>query len=162
MNMNKKAFLLGEETLKIIIAIIAISFLVYLLFSLYMVSKTSKDLEFAEASLNYLIEQINSLKEGEIRDVGIYNPQKWVVSSWPDNGLLPRECSNAEWENCICICNRPGGSVHTFIAACETKGTCLESDFVVEGKTWNGIEIEEPPLILTIDYENKIITQKEK
>jgi len=64
MSLNKRGFLLGEETLKIIIAIIAISFLVYLLFSLYSANRTSKDLELAKSSLNHLIEEINSLREG--------------------------------------------------------------------------------------------------
>ena len=34
--MNRKGFLLAEETLKIILALIAITFLVYFLVSLYM------------------------------------------------------------------------------------------------------------------------------
>lgn len=158
MSLNKRGFLLGEETLKIIIAIIAISFLIYLLFSLYSANRTSKDLELAKSSLNHLIEEINA--ESNVTE--IYNPKNWVVSSWPDNGNLPRECSNAGWDNCLCICNRPGGSVRTFLSACETKGTCLENDFVVEHAGINAIEIVKLPLILTIDYENKIITQKEK
>jgi len=161
--MNKKAFLLGEETLKIIIAIIAISFLIYLLFSLYMVSRTSKDIEFAESSLNYLIKEINSLKEGEIRDVGIYNPEGWGIASF-DGGIekTPDFCLNRGWDKCICICGPLGGSVKTAKMACPTidkKGiVCHENDFIIEGTA----TIYDPPLILTIDYENKIITQKEK
>lgn len=157
MSLNKRGFLLGEETLKIIIAIIAISFLIYLLFSLYSASKTSKDLELAKSSLTHLIEEINS--GSNVTE--IYNPKNWVVSSWPDNTYLPRECSNAGWDNCLCICNRPGGSVRTFAAACEAKGVCLENDFVVEHAGINAIEIKDPPLILTLNQENKKITRKE-
>ena len=43
---NKKGFLLAEETLKIILAVIAIGFLAYLLFSIYKSGSDSKNLEF--------------------------------------------------------------------------------------------------------------------
>ena len=61
--MNKRGFLLGEETLKIVLAVIAIGFLVFFLVSLYSSYTRNKDLELAEASLGYLIEGINSGSE---------------------------------------------------------------------------------------------------
>jgi len=171
MDMNKKAFLLGEETLKIIIAIIAISFLIYLLFSLYSANKTSKDLELAKSSLNHLIEEINA--GSNVTE--IYNPtsgalNKWYLMSWPyeiskwnptlTNPFgrtvvedMPKSCSNLGWENCICICKKDNPD------NCDEKGFCLENDFTVEDAGKNIIEIK-PPLILTIDYENKIIEKK--
>ena len=51
----KKGFLLVEETLKIIIALISLIFLVYFLVSLYMANQNAKNLEWAKSSLNHLI-----------------------------------------------------------------------------------------------------------
>jgi len=166
MSLNKKAFLLTEETLKIIIAVIAISFLIYLLSSLYFANRSSKDLEVAKFSLNHLIEEINSLEEGETRDVEIFNPRNWHLMSWPHEittGFLfftderietPRSCSNLGWENCLCICRKDNPD------NCDEKGFCMENDFVVEDAGKNIIKIVNPPLILTIDYENKIIERE--
>ena len=47
MRTDKKGFLLAEETLKIILAVIAIGFLAYLLVSIYFNYRENKDLEMA-------------------------------------------------------------------------------------------------------------------
>ena len=57
---NRKGFLLAEETLKIILAVISIGFLVYFLSALYFANQNSEELEQAEASLEFLINEINS------------------------------------------------------------------------------------------------------
>ena len=99
--MNKKAFLLAEETLKMVIALISISFLIYFLSALYFTNQNSKDLELAEATLENLIESANS----GIEEVEIYNPEGWVLISWPyqDKDKTPLSCSKLNWESCICI-----------------------------------------------------------
>lgn len=163
--MNKNGFLLGEETLKIVLAVIAIFFLVYLLVSLYYAGRKSKDLETAEASLNHLIEQVDSMKEGEIGEVEIYNPKGWWLISWPYSDIIPNSCSNIGWESCICICDsRSIGEFFQgergFAESCDDS-ICLESDFIVEGEE-NKIKIEKPPVILEINYDDKLITQKGK
>jgi hypothetical protein len=158
---NKRGFLLGEETLKIVIAVIAIFFLVYLLVSLYYASKKSKDLELAEASLNHLIEELNA-KSPEIE---IYNPKKWSVTSFPqkifNQELIPQICTDNNWENCLCICSTPTSG--TMLKTCSDKreGICLENEFTVIGGAGNNIEIK-PPLILTVDYDNKVIIKIER
>ena len=155
--MNKKGFLLGEETLKIVLAVIAIGFLVFFLVSLYYSYTNDKDLKLAEASLEHLIEQINSGAE----QIEIYNPKGWWLMSWPYNGVRPNSCSNIGEESCICICE--GGIIKgedKFAERCDEKGTCLGNEFTIgEG---NSIKIKDLPLILTIDYENKIIAEKEE
>ena len=60
MKKNKKGFLLAEETLKIILALICIVFLVYFLVYLYFSNVDSKKLEQAKSSLDYLFKEINS------------------------------------------------------------------------------------------------------
>ena len=155
--MNRKGFLLGEETLKIIIAIICILVLVYFLISLYMANKGNKELEQAKASLEHLVSEINSGRE----QVEIYNPDGWYISSFPqtiEGGILPDYCSGRRWENCICICGvdikKKAGK-----EKCDNLGTCLENEFIMGGGLSRNIMIE-PPLILSIDYENKIISKK--
>ena len=57
---NRKGFLLAEEVVKIIIAVIAIGLLSYLFFSLYNLNSTTTYLELAESSLEHIIQELNS------------------------------------------------------------------------------------------------------
>jgi len=160
---DKKGFLLAEETLKIVIAVICIGFLVYFLVSLYFANKSSKDLEQAEASLNYLMEEIDAGRT----EIEIYNPKGWVIGVWPHDttkGLwytvfiisetkegLPKYCENIGWESCICICNKNDKDT------CDKLGFCLENDLGIDIEEKN-IEIKEVPLNLEI--KNNIIIKK--
>lgn len=162
--MNKKGFLLAEETLKIIIAVIAIGFLVYFLVSLYNSNKNSKELEQAESSLDFLIQEIDN----EVAKVEIYNPQKWEIVSWSAAEVIPNSCSNLGWQKCICIFKGEtavGKGVKNFfnvlglskdeatrLAKKADEGACRESDFSI------GAKINSPPVVLEIDYTNKIIS----
>ena len=165
---NNRGFLLAEETLKIIIAVICIGFLAYFLISVYMKSKTDENLEFARASLEHLMKEADSIKNGEMRNVEIWNPKDWVVVSWPhlseqswgnkylfgmfgDAGGInvnPLSCSNLGWENCLCICNGKN------YEDCDKEGICFQNDFKVDG---NSIKIENLPLQLKI--ENGVISK---
>lgn len=157
-----RGFLLGEETLKVVIAVICIMFLVYFLTSLYFANRNKKDLELAKASLTHLI---NETDNGNTQ-VEIYNPEGWYIVSFPQTmkrslitspeEVIPKQCSNLGWDNCLCICKF---ALYSYAdKRCDKRGYCLESDFIVEGK-WITISAE-PPLILTIDYENKTIGKK--
>ena len=155
---NKRGFLLAEETLKIVLAVIAIGFLAYLLFSIYQSNQTSKNLEFAKESLNHLVEEINS----ERAQVEIYNPEGWKLGSWPHEvteGFLiftetstqmPLSCSNLGWESCICICEDNNAD------SCDNKGVCVNKEFQLEE---DNIELTNLPVTLAIDYENKKISE---
>jgi hypothetical protein len=153
--MKKRGFLLAEETLKIILAVIAIGFLVYLLFSLYNANKASEELELAKASLNHLAEEINSEKA----QVEIYNPEGWFIISWPSAGEIPLSCSNLGWQNCICICDE--GHITKYFKSeaesCDATGACLENAYKLD--LTEKTKIKEPPITLDIDYENKEISE---
>ncbi len=164
---NKRGFLLAEETLKMVIALIAISFLVYFLISLYMTNKTSKDLELAKATLEHLVEEINSLKDGEVRDVEVYNPEDLWISSWPYEKSMPLSCSNLEWKNCICICENPNlwekaKSVVTSVTyiekiaqECSSEWICREvskKTIVGIGGSQTPLKIVDVPMKLNIEY----------
>lgn len=143
----KKGFFLAEETLKIVIAVIVILFLIYFLASLYFSGKDSEDMKFAESSVKYLVEQMN-LKTTEVQ---IFNPEGWIITAWK-KGELPVSCSNLGWENCICICEDKD--------TCNEQGFCSNYNkeiFINDGS----IEIDNSPITLEINYGDKIeVTKK--
>jgi len=159
---NRRGFLLAEETLKVILAVIAIGFLVYLLFSLYKAGKDSKDLELAKESLSFLQQEMNAEKTS----IDIYNPEGWNIGMWPHPVLVsgslgigaeaemqyPNSCSNLGWESCVCICEDNNEE------SCDENGACFnnEKKFNING---GNIEINNPPIILKVDYQNKMISK---
>ena len=155
---NKKGELLVSETLKIIIAVICIGFLIYFLTSLYLGNKSSNDLEFAKESLQQLAGGLNS----NLNRIEIYNPKGWVIGSWPYEDVIPNACSNVGWGNCLCICkdigilNKIKPSIEKYSKKCDTIGTCLETEFTID----DTIKIKNVPLVLIIDYENKKIIEE--
>jgi hypothetical protein len=164
---NKKAFLLAEETLKIVLAVISIGFLVYFLSALYFTNQNSKDLELAKASLESLIE---STKNSEINEVLIYNPEDWVLISFSKEKAddLPNSCSNFAWDSCICLTDDinffsewltllpwTDDKEIKFKENSDEEGTCLKSEYSVQGRI---ILLEELPITLQINHEEKIIS----
>ena len=157
---QRKGFLLAEETLKIIIAVICIGFLAYLLFSIYQNNSNSKNLDFAKSTLSSVSDAINS----KLASVDIYNPDGWVLDVWPHTvttgGFLglgattksrtPLSCENLGWNSCLCICSKDTPD------SCDS-GTCINNtySFDVAGKS---IELKNLPLTLKIDYTNKEIS----
>lgn len=157
---NKNGFLLAEETLKMVIAIIAILFLVYLLVSVYLSAKTKKELELAKASLENLITEANSGNT----IIQIYNPKNWFILSWPhdtaswdllpfprmvSNSGTPKTCENLGWSKCLCICD---GDTQN---SCDDNGICFENNLEVKDKE---IKLENLPVILEI--KNGVIEKK--
>ncbi len=169
---NKRGFLLAEETLKIIIAVICIGFLVYFLVALYFNNKNSQDLDQAKSSLNHVDEAITA----NLNQVEIYNPKGWVLLSWPyqNEAKLPKSCSNLGWTACLCMVDDINLVKQTwsllpytkdireqFLERSDDKGVCLNNSkglTVKMGTNQQPISIQ-PPLQLNIDYENKIITK---
>jgi len=98
---QKKGFFLAEETLKMILAVIAIGFLAYLLFSLYNSQQNAKELDLATRSLDFLNQEI----EKGTNEIMLQNPNGWVLLSWPYTGesARPDSCDTFGWESCICI-----------------------------------------------------------
>jgi hypothetical protein len=156
--MNNKGFLLGEETLKIILAVISIGFLVYFLGALYYNSVKDKDLDLAKASLEHLIDEINA----GVAEIEIYNPEKWVVLSWSDPTIHPDKCIDEEWENCLCICKGYVKSTATensvykyseeakeYSDKCKDKGVCLETNKKISFEG-NFVKIEKPPVVVRV------------
>ena len=128
--MDKKGFLLGEETLKIVIAIIAIGFLAYFLASLYFSAQASREMKQAEESLDFIISEALAGRAS----VDIYNPKNWWILN-----------NEATGELCIC---------EDDLNSCDKKGVCMNnSGFLVQSP----IKIENPPITLSINQESKTI-----
>jgi len=169
---KKRGMLLAEETIKIIIAVIAIFFLIYFLTSLYLAHQKSRGLEFAEASLEHLIEHIkNNDGKAETSEVEIQNPSSWWILSWPtttEDGeiLMPNSCSNIGLESCVCICRIRGVFKRDFrpskgdLKVCDDSGVCLGyvKNIIID-EEYNRIKIE-PILELKIEYGDEIIIRK--
>ncbi len=158
--MDKRGFLLAEETLKIILAVIAIGFLAYLLFSIYSARKEARDLELAKESLEYLVQEINL----GATEVDIYNPANswWYLVSWPISGEKPLYCENIGWEKCLCICKFSVAQETTpskFSSLCDDVGVCMENSAYVNNDGDFYIQIKNPPLTLKIN--NQEISEKE-
>jgi hypothetical protein len=119
---NKKGFMLGEETLKIIVAVICIVFLVYILVAIYNSNNSAKKIEDSKNVLARIGTIASSLEEGEIENQDIPNPEGWHLYSFIEE-KKPNSCLN---ENCLCICdNVLIKKISSQEKKCDEKGACL-------------------------------------
>jgi len=128
-----------------------------------MKSKESKDLELAKASLEHLINEINSGHN----EVEIFNPTSsdlippysgWILISFSfGSSGLPRFCSNLNWNSCLCICYEKFSTTRDtgFAKDCDDAGICMQSSFNIEEK----IRLQNPPVKLNINYESGVINE---
>ncbi len=143
--MNKKAFLLAEETLKIVVAVICIVFLAYFLTSLYLSKTGGEKARFANDVLNTIAGKINLLQDGDFFEQDIPNPQGWHLFGFSDS-VKPNSCLG---ENCICICPYAFDYQDRFNRQqkkCDNKGGCL----VIE-------ELRDVPLDIKITGTNPLL-----
>lgn len=137
---NKNGILLAEETIKIVIALICIVFLIYLLVTLYSTKVGDAKLLQAKATLkdsntSSIKTSIEKVKAGQgnlgnSEELLIHNPNGWYLFSFVKNDLKPNECLG---ENCICICSNVWQVSGVFWKSeqqrqaeeCDSKGACL-------------------------------------
>jgi len=125
--MNSKGFLLASETVKIVIAVICIIFLVFFLTQLYF-SKVAE--EKGRQATSALIDStqsiknsINHVKETKVSETYFFqNPIAWYVFSFIGDEKKPNSCSNI---NCICICEDVADYFDRQITYCDEDGACL-------------------------------------
>lgn len=107
---NKRGMLLAEETLKIVISVIVISFLVYFLANLYMgklkddtIKKSDQLLINSDESIK---NTLDSLNDGESKRLSLqeisYLGDQWHLIGFVGNSEKPNACLG---KNCLCICN---------------------------------------------------------
>lgn len=141
---------LGEETLKVVVSLLAIGILAFLLFSIYNAVTSSKSLDQAKATLPALV---TASVAGQT-SFDVYNPGDWFLMSFSNSDLVPKSCSTVGLKACICICQ--GDTAES----CDSKneGICTDNRgfFVIGGP----IPISNPPLTLRINQQNKLISKK--
>jgi hypothetical protein len=100
---NKKGFLLGESTAKVLIAVLCIFLLVFLLYGIYGSFNSESNLKKAEATLSRIIEGVDiALKGPEFFHV-LIEPEGWVVLFFAA-GDGPEKCGGSD---CLCVCKKP-------------------------------------------------------
>ncbi|MEM3112906.1 MAG: hypothetical protein QXI33_00585 [Candidatus Pacearchaeota archaeon] len=144
--MNKRGFLLGEHTINIIIAILAIVVLVFLGIGIFGIFSSNNDFRIAEAHVNNIKAIILGLKEkgGGTQNYVLVSPKKWAIISWPaydvkpipggpggipysgpimiSNGDIPIACKTNEWNKCVCLCDYSSG---ISLKKCNENGVCF-------------------------------------
>jgi len=105
---NKRGFLLGEETIKIIIGLIVIILLVVFLANLYYNKVKEEKQKQAFASISEptkIKEKINLIAGGNFgpHEVNIIAPVGWYIFTFTGNEIRPNACAG---ENCLCICSK--------------------------------------------------------
>lgn len=118
--------LLGEETLKVLIAVICIGVLVYLLFSVYFSVSNSGKLGQAKGILTGETGIIKVINSGENNlDFPISSPAGWYLFGFTELSK-PNLCLT---EKCLCICAKTSSFANAFdkyaqLKECDKKGTC--------------------------------------
>lgn len=132
---DKKGFLLAEETLKIVVAVICIVFLVYLLVSLYFGRVQSENIKKAQSSMD----RISTTVTAGGGNVDVLVPEGWFVFSFTGSAKKPNSCAG---ENCLCICDKIS-SINFWSSQeikCGDDGVCL---IVKNLRLFNPIKIKD-------------------
>jgi hypothetical protein len=103
---NKKGFeLLGNHTVNIIIAVLAISVLVYLGFRVYGMFSGESEIEQSQNALNAISEKLNVIADEGTAKILIFPPENWWLVSGDKFPINDRECLK---KSCICFCEEGG------------------------------------------------------
>ncbi len=156
---QKKGFLLAEETLKMVVAVIAITFLIYFLVSFYF--GRVNEIEFEKAKRN-LIDSGESIKktmenlgENEKREFVLDSPDKWLLLSFTSE-LKPNSCAG---KNCLCICEKSVIRKQAEVCDKPNEGICAVVENLRQGDA--SIQIKTSLTKISISkINNEIIIQK--
>jgi len=153
MKTDKKGFLLAEETLKIILAVIAIGFLAFLLASIYLNSTNNQKMVHAQDSLERIKDVIDN-EDLTSEVVSEITPPGWSLFSFVDE--KPNSCAE---ETCLCICDDVTITLlKSQLKQCDSKGVCA---MVENLEDFGEIKIKKPAIsIKVVKSEGGIIIQK--
>jgi len=123
---DKKGMLLASETLKIILAVISIGFLIFLLTSLYFSNIHSKKLTEATSTIKRVSEIVQRINNGEVNEEEIttLSPAGWHFFSFTEEDK-PNSCAG---QDCLCICDKVYEVKFLGVTQskeCSDKGVCL-------------------------------------
>lgn len=117
--------LLVSETLKLVIAVICIGFLVYLLAMMYYSGGEEKERQDATSLIDRIENMALELKEGNSSEVNGLVPADWVIISYAGVEQSPNECAG---QNCVCICDSKvdvKGFTNRQLKECSNDGVCF-------------------------------------
>jgi hypothetical protein len=153
-NKNKKGFLLAEETVKIIVAVICVLFLAYILIAIYNSHTSSAQIQQAKDVLSRTDTIISALKEGETEKQDVPNPSGWHIYSFVSEDR-PNSCLN---ENCLCICDTSLIKILTSQAKkCDKDGACIVVSNLAMDKIDLKITGADPLLFIGVKKQNSKI-----
>jgi len=164
---NKKGFFLAEETMKILLAVICLGFLIFILGKMYYSYTVNKEVQQAKDTLAYVEKEINSMKDGEKRQIVIYNPAPgeiintlgnrdyWVLIGF-NNAEKPAFCLEKGWGNCLCICKNSWGLINTLVDKCNKDKVCVS----FSGKTLptQQVDLLNLPVTVSVKQDKNAIT----
>jgi len=100
---NKKGELVGETTVKVVIALVVIVILIIAIVKAYKILNESNEQEKMKKQiekLNFNIRDVN--EKGSERIVDIILKPGWIIKTFPNNDYPEGECKKAY--GCLCIC----------------------------------------------------------
>ncbi|MBI4116387.1 hypothetical protein HY449_01445 [Candidatus Pacearchaeota archaeon] len=155
---QKNGFLLAEETLKMVLAVIAITFLIYFLVSFYFGRANAIEFEKAKRTLvdsgESIKKTIENLKEKETREIVLDSPDKWLLLSFTSE-LKPKSCT----KNCVCICDEAIIRKQAEVCDKPNEGICTVVENLKQGDA--SIQIKTSLTKISISrINNEIIMQK--
>ncbi len=128
--MRKKGMLLASETLKMIIALICISFLIYFLGAMYFSKVESSEKVNANALIDRIKEIVASGNFDSV-EIGEVSPAGWIIFSFTEeDSVIPNQCAG---ESCLCVCDEVFVDVgDRQIGECDDNGVCVKIGKLME------------------------------
>ncbi len=159
---NKRGFLLAEETLKIVIAVVCIGILIYFLASLYFSKINARELLEAENLLKEpgagsMKAQLSLLNEGNSSSFHLKNPAGWYLFGFV-KGTKPNTCVG---QSCLCACEKVLFNNFLIwrdrqIKECDEDGVCL---IIPTLKEFDPIEIRQQDITISRINNRVVIKQ---
>lgn len=125
---GKRGMLLASETLKLIIAMLCIGFLVYFLGALYFTSSGGQEKQVASDLMERIQEVFASLDAGNNTEGNLseLTPEGWMIISYTEeDDVIPNVCVG---KNCLCICDEvlvdASGILDRQVSECDESGVC--------------------------------------
>lgn len=162
---NRRGFLLTEETLKIVIAVIGLGILVYFLVAIFYSNVQSKKEMDAARSIERVSETLEFLNSTYAKNVTGVQPQGWSFFSFVLGETKPSSCLG---KDCVCVCDEvyyDGVDIFGIefskdrqIKECNEHGSCLVVENVEKFEPFEILAYSEgiTSLILRKDESGKI------
>ena len=153
--MNSRGLLLAEQTLKILIGLMALGFLIYFLSALYFNNVNSQKSVQAEASIGRILDVVQN-GQNDYELVSDITPVGWSLFSFIGE-KFPNSCVG---QSCVCICDSVFFDFgDNQITECDKNGACA----IVSGLgAFNKMEITNPGISVSINKTNEGVVFKQK